>query len=55
MLLLHGFPEFWYSWRHQLRAFAATHHVVAFDLRGYGQSSCPKVCLQAAVAGTDSI
>ena len=46
LLLLHGFPEMWYSWRHQLQAFASTHHVVAMDLRGYVRSSCPKVCVR---------
>jgi pimeloyl-ACP methyl ester carboxylesterase len=41
VLLLHGFPEFWWSWRHQLTALAADHHVVACDLRGYGGSDRP--------------
>ena len=37
VLLLHGFPEFWYSWRYQLPALAAAGlRVVAPDLRGYG-------------------
>src|SRR5688572_23986850 len=37
VLLLHGFPESWYSWRHQLPALAkAGYHAVAPDLRGYG-------------------
>ena len=42
MLLLHGFPEFWYSWRHQIPAFAADHKVVALDLRGYNDSDKPE-------------
>jgi pimeloyl-ACP methyl ester carboxylesterase len=41
MLFLHGFPEFWYSWRHQMRAFADSYHVVAPDLRGYNKSDKP--------------
>lgn len=40
VLLLHGFPESWYSWRHQLPALAdAGYRAVAIDLRGYGRSS----------------
>ena len=41
VVLLHGFPEFWYSWRHQLHALAADFHVVAPDLRGYGGTDKP--------------
>lgn len=38
MLLIHGFPDFWYSWKHQLKEFAEEYCVVAVDLRGYGDS-----------------
>lgn len=42
VLLVHGFPESWYSWRHQLPAIAeAGFHAVAIDVRGYGRSSAP--------------
>ncbi len=42
MLLLHGFPEFWYSWRHQISEFSQDHKVVAIDLRGYNESEKPQ-------------
>ena len=42
VIFLHGFPESWYSWRHQLPAVAkAGFHAVAPDLRGYGKSDKP--------------
>lgn len=42
VLLIHGFPESWYSWRHQLPALAeAGYRAVAIDVRGYGRSSKP--------------
>jgi pimeloyl-ACP methyl ester carboxylesterase len=42
VLLLHGFPEFWWTWRHQLVALAdAGYRAVAVDLRGYGGSDKP--------------
>src|SRR3984885_5075413 len=59
VLLLHGFPESWYSWRHQLSALAdAGYRAVAPDLRGYGDSDRPhaieaydQVELAADIAG----
>ena len=42
ILMLHGFPEFWYSWRHQIPEFAHDYKVVALDLRGYNESDKPK-------------
>ncbi|MFF1787467.1 alpha/beta fold hydrolase [Kitasatospora sp. NPDC058243] len=43
VLLLHGFPESWYSWRHQLPVLAAAgYRAVAIDVRGYGRSSRPE-------------
>ncbi|MFC9264851.1 alpha/beta fold hydrolase [Streptomyces hydrogenans] len=42
VLLVHGFPESWYSWRRQLPALAAAgYRAVAIDVRGYGRSSKP--------------
>ena len=42
VLFVHGFPESWYSWRHQLPAVAeAGYRAVAIDVRGYGRSSAP--------------
>ena len=42
VILLHGFPEFWYSWRHQIPALAKHFKVVVPDLRGYNDSDKPK-------------
>ena len=42
VILIHGFPESWYSWRHQLVALAgAGYRVIAPDVRGYGRSAQP--------------
>jgi len=38
VVLLHGFPENWYSWRHQIAALAPRYRVVAPDLRGYNET-----------------
>jgi len=42
VLMIHGFPESWYSWRHQLPVIAeAGYRAAAIDVRGYGRSSAP--------------
>ena len=42
VLLCHGWPELSYSWRHQIPALAAAgFHVVAPDMRGFGQTTAP--------------
>jgi len=42
ILCVHGFPELWYSWRHQIAHFSARGYTVAaLDVRGYGGSSKP--------------
>jgi pimeloyl-ACP methyl ester carboxylesterase len=41
VILLHGFPEFWYSWHKQLQALSGRFHVVAPDMRGYNLSDKP--------------
>jgi pimeloyl-ACP methyl ester carboxylesterase len=47
VLLCHGFPESWYSWRHQLQALAeAGFRAVAPDMRGYGQTDRPEAIEQ---------
>jgi pimeloyl-ACP methyl ester carboxylesterase len=43
VVLCHGFPESWYSWRHQLHALAAAgFHAIAPDMRGYGKTDRPQ-------------
>lgn len=42
MIFVHGFPEIWFSWRHQLKYFKDHYRVVAVSLRGYGDSDAPK-------------
>ncbi len=42
VVLLHGFPDFWYVWRHQIPALAKQYRVVAPDLRGYNKTEKPE-------------
>ncbi|XP_070502200.1 epoxide hydrolase 1-like [Chironomus tepperi] len=41
IVFVHGFPEFWYSWRHQIKEFSKDYWTIAIDQRGYGQSDKP--------------
>ena len=41
VVMIHGFPDFWYTWRHQMAALATDFQVVAVDLRGYNLSDKP--------------
>src|ERR1700676_2263692 len=50
VLLCHGFPESWYSWRHQIDALAAAgFRAVAPDMRGYGKSDAPEAIDQYTI------
>ena len=42
VVMIHGFPDFWYSWRHQMEGLADKYQVVAVDQRGYNLSDKPK-------------
>ncbi|XP_045482984.1 epoxide hydrolase 4-like [Harmonia axyridis] len=42
LLLLHGFPDFWLGWRHQIPVLAEDYRVVAMDLKGFGDSDKPQ-------------
>jgi len=59
MLFLHGFPEFWYSWRFQLAHFSSDYWCVAIDMRGYNDSSKPsgirQYSLNALVADVKAV
>jgi pimeloyl-ACP methyl ester carboxylesterase len=42
LIMLHGFPDFWYTWRYQMAELSKDYKVVAVDLRGYNKSDKPK-------------
>ncbi len=42
VVMMHGFPECWYSWRHQLRSLSDSFDCVAPEMRGYGQTDAPR-------------
>lgn len=53
VILCHGFPEYWRSWRNQIPVLAeAGYRVLAFDMRGHGQSDAPTELAQYSVAHT---
>ncbi len=41
VVMIHGFPDFWYTWRHQMAGLSENFKVVAIDQRGYNKSSQP--------------
>src|SRR2546427_5725425 len=49
ILFLHGFPEFWYAWKDQLKEFGKSHHTVAVDMRGYNLSGKPEKVEEYAI------
>jgi pimeloyl-ACP methyl ester carboxylesterase len=50
VVMIHGFPDYWYTWRNQMPALAqASHRVAAIDLRGYNMSDKPKGVEQYAM------
>ena len=54
VLLLHGFPQFWWAWRHQMAALAeAGYRACAMDLRGYGASDKPPRGYDTRTSATD--
>ncbi|HEX8094187.1 alpha/beta fold hydrolase [Jatrophihabitans sp.] len=50
LVLLHGWPETWWEWRHVMPALARNHTVIAFDLPGLGQSSIPEAGYEMTTA-----
>jgi pimeloyl-ACP methyl ester carboxylesterase len=53
VMLLHGWPQTWYEWRHVIGLLAASHRVVAPDLRGFGYSAKPAAGYDAATMAAD--
>ena len=50
VVMIHGFPDFWYSWNEQMKALQSSHRVVAMDLRGYNRSDKPKGLEQYSIS-----
>jgi len=41
VIMIHGFPDYWYTWRHQMETLSDSHQVAAIDMRGYNRSDKP--------------
>jgi len=59
LVLIHGFPDYWYSWRDQMPELATHFQVVAIDQRGYNKSDQPRgvenYALDRLVADVDAV
>ena len=59
VLFVHGFPDFWYSWRHQMEGLKSDYKVVAMDTRGYNTSdqpqAIPSFALDILLADVDAV
>jgi hypothetical protein len=55
VVLLHGWPETWYGWRHVMPALARNHTVIAPDLRGLGDSSKPLTGYDGKTVAEDTL
>lgn len=55
LFLLHGFPEFWYSWRHQISVLSRHFSVIAPDLRGYNETEKPNWGYEVDVLARDVV
>ena len=53
VLFLHGWPEFWYSWRHQIPVFSKQYQVIVPDMRGFGHSDKPFYGYDTRTAASD--
>jgi pimeloyl-ACP methyl ester carboxylesterase len=53
VVLLHGFPQHWYEWRHLMPVLATRHRVIAIDLRGHGWSDAPATGYDKEEMATD--
>ena len=51
VLFLHGWPEFWYSWRNQINVFSGQYQVIVPDMRGFGHSDKPFIRVRHADGG----